>query len=811
MKGIFYFISILLLVTSCSKDNKLSSPSDYIPENSSIILKIKNLESLKSNINNNAFLQELNESSSYKSISTKMEVLNNLNSTNELLLCFTKDENDSLQYAFITKYYEDIFNIDSIPNHSVETIKTKTLTYKKVTINKETVYSSIKDSLLIGASTLDLLTQSINKEHQDQEILDLLKTANENNQLSILINEKKENLFNSVFIKDSTSKINLTNKLLVDVDLKQDEIIFNGITIASDSTNSIINVFKNTIPQENLLAKITPAESDGFLSFTFNNYANFKKNLSKFNQKDSLLIETTLFDNISEVGVIFEGYQQAIVLNSLDETSTDDALSNEQSLVETYRQINIYSFSQPKLFDSAFSPLITFSNANMYCIVDNFFVFSNSIETLQSIIANYQNNTTLSERSYFESIKENLSDEASLMFVSNPNKLNNILQNTLQEDLNLNLDKYKSSAIQFIYDNHFAHVNAILKKSKTKALENSVTEEFNFSLNEDLLNTPQLVTNHLTNQKEIIVQDVKNNLYLISNTGKLLWKKQLDGAVLGKVEQIDMYKNGRLQLAFATPNRVYVLDRNGKEVSPFPLKFNDQITQPLSVFDYDNNRTYRLLVTQGKNILMLDQKGKTVKGFSFKNAESALIHQPQHIRIGRKDYLIFKTDKKLYILDRTGKTRVSPKKDYNYSTQAVYLFNNKFTTTTKDGKLVTIDTKGSTSEQNINLTDIHNIETTSKTLVSQSENKLSIKTNTLELDYGNYSDPEIFYINDKIYVSVTDLQSKKVYLFDSQAKSIANFPVYGNSKISMDNIDKDRNLEFVTKGDNNSIIIYQIN
>jgi len=811
MKGIFYFISILLLVSSCSKDNKLSSPSDYIPENSSIILKIKNLESLKSNINNNAFLQELSESSSYKSISTKMEVLNNLNSTNELLLCFTKDENDSLQYAFITKYYEDIFNIDSIPNHSVETIKTKILTYKKVTINKETVYSSIKDSLLIGASTLDLLTQSINKEHQDPEILDLLKTANENNQLSILINEKKENLFNAIFIKDSTSKINLTNKLLVDVDLKQDEIIFNGITIASDSTNSIINVFENTIPQENLLAKITPAESDGFLSFTFNNYANFKKNLSKFNQKDSLLIETTLFDNISEVGVIFEGNQKAIVLNSLDETSTDNALSNEQSLIETYRQINIYSFSQSDLFNSAFSPLITFSNANMYCIVDNFFVFSNSIETLQSIIANYQNNTTLSDRSYFESIKENLSDEASLMFVTNPNKLSNILQNTLQEDLNLNLDKYKSSAIQFIYDNHFAHVNAILKKSKTKALENSVTEEFNFSLNEDLLNTPQLVTNHLTNQKEIIVQDVKNNLYLISNTGKLLWKKQLDGAVLGKVNQIDMYKNGRLQLAFATPNRVYVLDRNGKEVSPFPLKFNNQITQPLSVFDYDNNRTYRLLVTQGKNILMLDQKGKTVKGFLFKNAESALIHQPQHIRIGRKDYLIFKTNKKLYILDRTGKTRVSPKKDYNYSTQAVYLYNNRFTTTTKDGKLVTIDTKGGTSEQNVNLTDIHNIETTSKTLVSQSENKLSIKTKTLELDYGNYSDPEIFYINDKIYVSVTDLQSKKVYLFDSQAKSIANFPVYGNSKISMDNIDEDRNLEFVTKGDNNSIIIYQIN
>jgi hypothetical protein len=27
----------------------------------------------------------------------------------------------------------------------------------------------------------------------------------------------------------------------------------------------------------------------------------------------------------------------------------------------------------------------------------------------------------------------------------------------------------------------------------------------------------------------------------------------------------------------------------------------------------------------------------------------------------------------------------------------------------------------------------------------------------------------------------------------------------------LDNIDKDRNLEFVTKGDSNSIILYQIN
>lgn len=810
MKGIFYFILITLFVTSCTTDRNHSNPSDFIPENASFILKVSDLESLKNNINNNHFLEELSKSETFSSVSKKLEALAYFETKTELLLCFAKDKNDSLQYAIITDYTKDLFSVDSLPNHKIETITTKNFSITKTTVENQVIFSVVKDSLFIGASQMDLLIQSLDKKNNPLKFTELLDTADKNSQLYILINENN-NYFNSFFINDTVAKKKLGNSVLVDIDLKQDEILFNGIIKATDSTKSLIEVFKNTMPQENQMAKITPSNSDGFLSFTFNNFSNFKQNLQPYQTIDTLSTETTLFDNIVEVGVIFEGNQEAIVLNSLDEVSTNNALSNQQNLIETYRDIDIYNFSSPNLFQHTFSPFVQLNNAKLYCEIDNFFVFGSSLEMLQNIIANYQNNTTLNQRSYYETVKENLSDEASLMYVVNPSTLNRKMEQFLDENLPLQLDHYKASAIQFIYDTNFAHVNAIIKKNKIKAIENSVTEEFNIKITEEILNTPQFVKNHETNQKEIILQDVKNNLYLISNTGKLLWKKQLDGAILGKIEQIDMYKNGRLQLAFATPNRIYVLDRNGKEVAPFPLKFNDKITQPLSVFDYDNNRNYRLLVTQGKNILMFDQLGKTVKGFHFKSAESPLIYQPQHIRIGRKDYLLFKTANKLYILDRVGKTRVSPKNSYLYSNQAVYLYNNKFITTTTDGKLVTIDTNGNTVEQNLQLTDRHNIEATSKTLVAQSENRLTIKNKTLEMDYGNYTKPDIFYIYDKIYVSVTDLQVKKIHLFDSQGKSIANFPVYGNSRISLDNIDKDKNLEFVTKGDSNSILIYQIN
>ena len=46
-------------------------------------------------------------------------------------------------------------------------------------------------------------------------------------------------------------------------------------------------------------------------------------------------------------------------------------------------------------------------------------------------------------------------------------------------------------------------------------------------------------------------------------------------------------------MAFATKNRVYLVDILGNDVNDFPLKFKDDITKPLSVFDYDKNKDYR--------------------------------------------------------------------------------------------------------------------------------------------------------------------------------------------------------------------------
>ena len=812
MKRIYIILILSILLVSCDSNSyKKASVYDFIPTESSIIVTINDVENLEINIKNNAFINGLSSSSVYKSISQKLTHLEYINTENPIIVSFIKDKNDSLQFTISTKQIANLLTVDSLPNHKIETLQIANKKARKITFNNEVLYTTFKDSIAIAASNSRLLETIIQQENNNKTREKIISTFDNNKPVSIILNNVDGNLINTFFNSEALPLNIFSDYTSIDAEISQDEILLNGITKANDSSLKLINVFKNTMPQENELAKIAPNNCDGFLSFTFNDFNTFKSNLDVFNKKADSTKINNLFDNIIEIGTLYSGENQAIVLNSIDVISTKDNLVGENNEVKNYRQIPIYDFSKPSLFETVFYPLVTFNEAKYYCIIDKFFVFARNSETLENIIANYLNKTTLISRDYYKNITKDLSNESSILQVLNNDKLKDLLSKNIDSPINSNFKDYKISALQFVYDTHYAHLHGAIKKNKVKAEANAVTELLNIKLDADILNDPQFVTNHRTKEKEIIVQDINNKLYLISNIGNILWKKQLNGPVLGKIEQLDIYKNGRLQLVFATPHRVYLLDRVGKHVPGYPIKFNDKITQPLSVFDYDKNKKYRLFVTQGKHVLLYDAKGKPVKGFKFSSAKNTINHQPQHIRIANKDYIIIKNDNKLNILTRRGQTRVKVSEDLEFSNEAVYNYNNTFTTTTLDGKIISIDQKGKVKTKAYNLTKKHHLKSTTKTLASHNENILNIKNKRLELDLCNYSPLKIFYIKDKIYISVTDLQSQKVLLFDSQAKPIENFPVYGNSSIELDNIDRDKSLEFITKGESNSVLLYEIN
>ena len=125
--------------------------------------------------------------------------------------------------------------------------------------------------------------------------------------------------------------------------------------------------------------------------------------------------------------------------------------------------------------------------------------------------------------------------------------------------------------------------------------------------------------------------------------------------------------------------------------------------------------------------------------------------------------------------------------------------------------MIQIDTKGNLTESTLNLRPGHTVDMTSKSLVSFSENTLLIKGIPVELPFGNYTAPKIHYINNTIYVTLTDLDTQKVYAFYSNGTAVNGFPVYGNSKVALANADDDKALEMVVQSEEDSFLIYQIN
>lgn len=820
-KIVVILISTIVLAcnTTTEKPNTLI---DYIPKDAQVILKINDLEQTRNMLRDNDFLKK-NSGIDFFTYFKKLPILDQVKQSKGLL-CFSPIGKNDFEYTYISKFDPSIINKDSLNQKTIENISYSNKTIHKVVSGNDTFYATKQDSLLIASSSQILIENAIrqqeNKISVGEDLMKAYDVSDTKNPISVLVHGKQlKEIHNSILPNTNLSELsNFSGWISIDTKLEQNAMYIDGIAIEKDSLSTTIGIFDNTIAQENKIAKITPVTADGFISFTYDDFYTLKKNLALAQDREIENIPDDLdemLSGVSEIGMIFLENEKMLTLTSLVPENTVEQLAGSAS--GSYRNIDIFSYEETTTFSGLLKPLIPEFEAKFYFVYEDHIVLSPTKNGLQTIIANILNKTVLQEQAYYSNTVEKLSDGSSILMVGSIKHLKNYIANNTEESKQkqwkeAKTEGYQIAALQVIKESNFAHIHGVFQKNVSKGSATSVTQTASTTLENKLLNRPILVQNHRTKGMDIAVQDVDNNLYLISDKGTIFWKKQINGAIMGDIQQIDIYKNGRYQLLFNTENTLYLVDRDGKDVTSYPKKFEKSITQPLSLFDYDKNKRYRVLITQGNEITMLDAEGKVVTGFGFKETTTNIIMSPKHIRIGSKDYILIAEESgKLNILDRLGRTRVDVKQQIDFSTNQWEQYQNKFTSLTKDGKLIQVQSDGTVSLVDKELNENSSLVATNKTLVTFSENKLSIKEKTLELDFGVYSNPQIFYINNKIYVAITDVQSKKVYLYDSNAELLPNFPVYGNSVISLGNMDKDPNLEFAVQGEENSILIYQIN
>ena len=339
------------------------------------------------------------------------------------------------------------------------------------------------------------------------------------------------------------------------------------------------------------------------------------------------------------------------------------------------------------------------------------------------------------------------------------------------------------------------NVNGLISDYKKKPLDSLTDLKFETSISNEIIVGPLIVKNHINNSNEIVVQDSQNILYLINNLGQVEWTKKIDGKIIKEINQIDSYKNGKLQLTFVTKKSLYMLDRKGRDVGKFPLKFNDAITKPLSVFDYDNNKNYRLLITQNNELYMFDSKGNIIRGFNYDEKER-IITKPKHFRISNKDIIVFKTIDELKILNRRGKVRIETKRKHNFSENEIFQYQNFLVSTTDLNEVIKIDMQGNTFLEKPIANNIK-LASEKKSIFTLQRNILSNTKNNIEIAFGKYEDFKIYSRNDKSFVNIFDSQNNKIYLFDNELNLIKGFPI--KSKNNADFIFEKNAIEFSIK------------
>ncbi len=812
-------VLIALLIIGCGTEDKTARSSlDYIPENSFALIKINNLTAFNSDLKNNHFLGSFKESAAYQAVSTKLRALQYVQSNSLALLAFYEGADDQIHFLFTSPYEPELFLKDKVPNLSKETLTYNGQTIEKYGIDGQTLFGARADShfLLSSSDSLLKVAYDLPAGMDRPDFNSLYATANPERNATLFVHLGKATGSLPGVLQAAARETlpGFSEWISLDFGSQQDYLSFTGIAVAHDSLPNYVELFANAGPMTLVTPSMAPETSLAVIAFALEDQRAFSAARELFTGKNEP--RDSLFHTVEEIGVIHDKLGKVVLLNTYGSDQLSQFLNSRSNGSFTYQDHDIYTLDNDTILVERFSPLLKEFKANYYTILENALLFSGEREALINLLDHYKMGTTFHKTPLFTVAKNSLSDEANILLVANEEGINLILEEVWSDPhksdfKRADLSEYAITA-QLVSEGSFSHTTLMLKRMDASSDDRPTAPWYTVQLDAPIATKPQFVVNHRTQRKEIVVQDEDNQLYLIGTEGKVLWKKALNGRIQGSISQVDLYRNGRLQLAFTTDNQFLVLDRNGKVVAPFSMNFEGGNLNPLAVFDYDNNRNYRFVVTQGRKVYMYDRQGKKVRGFTYTESESPILPSPQHIRLGNRDYLLFRLeDGTLKILNRVGQTRIKVDETINFSGNGVYAYNNQFALTDKSGMLYMIDEKGKIAKTDLNLSPDHGLETTSKSMAFMNDNLLNIKGKEVRLDFGVYTAPKIFYIYDKIYVSVTDLQSGRCYLFDSNAQPIPGFPVSGYAEADLGDMDNDRRLELVTRQQENTLIVYRLN
>lgn len=155
---------------------------------------------------------------------------------------------------------------------------------------------------------------------------------------------------------------------------------------------------------------------------------------------------------------------------------------------------------------------------------------------------------------------------------------------------------------------------------------------------------PFKVKNSATGKMNTFYQN--ENLYLCLNdeNGKGMWGVGFSKPLCGRAATIDYFRNGKLQIIFAAGSEIYLLDRLGRKVAPFPVDLGKEILLGPDVYDFNGRRTYNVMVLHKDNTIeMYNLQGKKPSAWKGIAPDETIRNLPEPVKVDGSTWWVVRT------------------------------------------------------------------------------------------------------------------------------------------------------------------------
>lgn len=757
----------------------------------------------------------------------------------------------------------------------------ESIVYKSVITEPFSVsFFTEKNGLLICGSSLNLVKQSLKQLGggrslaNDVNFMAAVETAGKNVDANIYINYVQVPPYVSGALKAGLTSVSQSISQFADwsefdLNLKDEGFTLNGFTYVNDSLPQFLSIFRDQKPQLIDFPDFIPSNTASFIFFGIDDVIGLSsKYRDLLGKQGELTVFEAKLDSLNELmGVDLEQNLLAWLGNNfgvcVSRPSTQSFAENSYFVFEA-RSVELAEkllgdlstiladkrgrffeskevggvFIKELALDGVLSELFgeTFDEfQNPYFVVLNdYVVFGTSPESLADYVQYVQADRTLGKDLSFSRFVENLGSTFNVFSYSHVGSSQKIFESYLNRDavkvLERNRDhirKFEAIGTQFTTTGKSFYSSTYIRYNPSS--EGQKESHWVAKMDAKPVITPVFVKNHVSGEPEILVQDELNNLFLFNHLGQELFRAEIKEPILSRPVQVDAFKNGKLQYIFNTKNFIYLIDREGNLVDGYPVELNSPAETDLAVFDYDNDKDYRLLIScKNNHIYNYSIKGKTISGWSHNRASDPTIHPFKHILVSGKDYIVTgESNGKIHLLDRRGKNRVKvenrvPSSKNNHlelfkakskAESGVYL-------TDENGKVQHVELDGNIKQMEFGKFSPEHIFRVEDLDADGSPEFIFFDLNLLQVFNfkkekvfeqriePNASYPFLVVVEGKSCIGFFYSESEQLVLFDSGGQMVNGFPVSGASVFDL--VEFNEGLLLVTAAPEGGLLIQNI-